>query len=58
VHLLTGEFDHTMVPISERAAAEIPGARLTIMRGLGHFPMSEDHDRLMEYLLPVLNDYA
>lgn len=58
VHLLTGEFDHTMVPISERAAAEIPGATLTVMRGLGHFPMSEDHERLMEYLLPVLSEYA
>jgi pimeloyl-ACP methyl ester carboxylesterase len=58
VHLLTGEFDHTMVPISERAASEIPGATLTIMRGLGHFPMSEDHDQLMDYLLPVLGGYA
>jgi len=58
VHLLTGEFDHTMVPISERAASEIPGATLTIMRGLGHFPMSEDHDQLMAYLLPVLDGYA
>jgi len=58
VHLLTGEFDHTMVPISERAASEIPGATLTIMRGLGHFPMSEDHDQLMAYLLPVLGGYA
>jgi len=58
VHLLTGEWDHTMVPVSERAASEIPGATLTIMRGLGHFPMSEDHDQLMTYLLPVLGGYA
>ncbi len=58
VHLLTGEFDHTMVPISERAAGEIPGASLTVMRGLGHFPMSEDHHQLMRYLLPVLDGYA
>jgi len=58
VHLLTGEFDHTMVPISERAASEIPGATLTIMHGLGHFPMSEDHDQLMDYLLPVLGGYT
>jgi pimeloyl-ACP methyl ester carboxylesterase len=58
VHLLTGEFDHTMVPISERAASEIPGSSLTVMRGLGHFPMSEDHDQLMTYLLPVLDGYA
>jgi pimeloyl-ACP methyl ester carboxylesterase len=58
VRLLTGEFDHTMVPISRRAAQEIRGATFTVMRGLGHFPMSEDHDRLMTYLLPVLADYA
>jgi pimeloyl-ACP methyl ester carboxylesterase len=58
VHLLTGEFDHTMVPITQRAAAAISGSTCTIMRGLGHFPMSEDHDRLMRYLLPVLDRFA
>ncbi len=58
VHLLTGEYDPTMVPISQRAAAAIPGARLQIMKGLGHFPMSEDHDALMPYLLPVLDEIA
>jgi pimeloyl-ACP methyl ester carboxylesterase len=58
VRLLTGEFDYAMVPISQRAAEEIPGATFTLMKGLGHFPMSEDHERLMTYLLPVLADYA
>jgi pimeloyl-ACP methyl ester carboxylesterase len=57
VHLLTGEFDHTMVPISERAAAEIDGATYELMAGLGHFPMSEDHAQLMLYLLPVLKSF-
>jgi pimeloyl-ACP methyl ester carboxylesterase len=57
VHLLTGEFDHTMVPITERAAAEIPGASCVIMAGLGHFPMSEDHEQLLRYLLPVLDSF-
>jgi pimeloyl-ACP methyl ester carboxylesterase len=57
VHLLTGEFDHTMVPITERAAAEIRGATYTVMAGLGHFPMSEDHAQLMRYLLPVLESF-
>jgi len=57
VHLLTGEFDHTMVPITERAAAEINGATFTLMNGLGHFPMSEDHAQLMKYLLPVLDTF-
>ncbi|HEY3754090.1 MAG TPA: alpha/beta hydrolase [Pseudonocardiaceae bacterium] len=58
VHLLTGEFDHTMVPITERAAAEISGASYTVMAGLGHFPMSEDHAQLMRYLLPVLDSFV
>jgi pimeloyl-ACP methyl ester carboxylesterase len=58
VRLLTGEFDYAMVPISRRAADEIPGATFTLMKGLGHFPMSEDHEQLMTYLLPVLADYA
>jgi pimeloyl-ACP methyl ester carboxylesterase len=58
VRLLTGEFDYAMVPISMRAAEEIPGATFTLMKGLGHFPMSEDHEQLMNYLLPVLADYA
>jgi pimeloyl-ACP methyl ester carboxylesterase len=58
VRLLTGEFDYAMVPISLRAAEEIPGATFTLMKGLGHFPMSEDHEQLMNYLLPVLADYA
>jgi pimeloyl-ACP methyl ester carboxylesterase len=57
VHLLTGAFDHTMVPITERAAAEIPGAEAVIMAGLGHFPMSEDHAQLMRYLGPVLDSF-
>ncbi|HEX3789896.1 MAG TPA: alpha/beta hydrolase [Pseudonocardiaceae bacterium] len=58
VHLLTGEFDHTMVPITRRAADEIAGASLTIMPGLGHFPMSEDHEQLIRYLLPVLDSFV
>ncbi|MGH3248647.1 MAG: alpha/beta fold hydrolase [Trebonia sp.] len=58
VRLLTGEFDYAMVPISQTAAEEIPGATFTLMKGLGHFPMSEDHEQLMNYLLPVLADYA
>lgn len=54
VYLLTGEHDVTMVPISRHAAQEIDGSSLQIMEGLGHFPMSEDHDQLMRYLRPVL----
>ena len=28
------------------------------MEGLGHFPMSEDHDALMLHVLPILDAVA
>ena len=55
VHLLTGEYDWATPPaLSEALAAEIPGATFEVMRGLGHFPMSEDPQRFLEYVRPVL----
>jgi pimeloyl-ACP methyl ester carboxylesterase len=55
VSLLTGSYDYSCTPAMTRAAAAaIPGARLTIMEGMGHFPMIEDYPRLREYLLPEL----
>jgi pimeloyl-ACP methyl ester carboxylesterase len=35
-------------------AAAIPGARLTIMEGMGHFPMIEHYEAFRRYLLPEL----
>ncbi|MEM7188376.1 MAG: alpha/beta hydrolase [Pseudomonadota bacterium] len=55
VYMLTGEYDHSCTPDASReTAARIDGAELTIMDGLGHFPMSEDPDRFKGYLMPVL----
>jgi pimeloyl-ACP methyl ester carboxylesterase len=34
--------------------AKRTGAPATIMQGLGHFPMSEDPEKFVSYLLPVL----
>jgi hypothetical protein len=31
---------------------------MQIMEGLGHFPMSEDHEGLMKYVLPILDGIA
>ena len=46
LYLLTGEYDFSCTPEDTRAtAARIPGARLTIMKELGHFPMSEHPER-------------
>jgi pimeloyl-ACP methyl ester carboxylesterase len=53
--LLTGEYDYSCTPEETRAAAaSIPGAEVTIMPGLGHFPMSENPPLFLSHLLPVL----
>ncbi len=55
VYLLTGEYDYSCAPEDSAAtAARIPGAQLTIMKRLGHFPMSENPAQFRTYLLPVL----
>ena len=55
--LLTGEYDFSCTPEdTQRTAAAIPGAQLTIMQRLGHFPMSEDPARFRTYILPVLEE--
>ena len=57
LYMLTGEYDYSASPAdSEAAAALIPGAKLTIMKGLGHFPMSENPEGFRGYLLPVLEE--
>lgn len=46
VHILWGEGDPVAVPAIARAlAAETPGAELTWLSGLGHYPMVEDPQR-------------
>ena len=55
LYLLTGEYDYSCTPEDTRALARpIPGAQVTIMQGLGHFPVSEDPPRFLGYLRPVL----
>jgi pimeloyl-ACP methyl ester carboxylesterase len=57
VYMLTGEYDYSASPEDAQAtAARIKGARLTIMKDLGHFPMSENPEQFRTYLLPVLRD--
>jgi pimeloyl-ACP methyl ester carboxylesterase len=58
VYLLTGEYDFLTVPLSEEAARQIKGSEYELMKGLGHFPMSEDPDQFARYLLPVLAKIA
>lgn len=55
VFMLTGEYDHSCTPQASRdTAALIDGADLTIMDGMGHFPMSENPAEFKKHLMPVL----
>jgi len=57
VYMLTGEYDYSCSPDDSQAtAARISGAQLTIMKDLGHFPMTENPAQFRTYLLPVLED--
>jgi pimeloyl-ACP methyl ester carboxylesterase len=57
VFLLTGEYDYSCSPEDTLEVAKaIPGAQVTIMPGLGHFPMSEDYASFRRYLRPALTD--
>jgi pimeloyl-ACP methyl ester carboxylesterase len=59
VALLTGEYDYSCTPaMSEAVAAAIPGARLTVMKGMGHFPMIENYAGLRPYLVSALDHVA
>lgn len=55
LYFLTGEYDYSCTPDDTRELArQIAGAHVTIMEGLGHFPVSEDPQRFLSYLRPVL----
>lgn len=55
LYLLTGEYDYSCSPADTLdLASHIKGAQVTIMQGLGHFPVSEDPPRFLGYLRPVL----
>jgi len=56
LYMLNGEYDYSARPEdAEAIVAAVPGAELTIMPGLGHFPMSEDPVTFRRHLLPVLD---
>ncbi len=56
VHILSGEYDYSGTSEHGRAAHEaIPGSTWTEMKGVGHFPMSENPVAFARYLLPILD---
>ena len=57
LYLLTGEYDFSCTPAdTERTAAKIKGARVTVLREIGHFPMSENPAQFRRYIAPVLEE--
>jgi pimeloyl-ACP methyl ester carboxylesterase len=57
LYLLTGEYDFSCMPEDTiRTAEQIPGAEVTVMKELGHFPMSENPAQFRGYILPVLEN--
>ncbi len=59
VSLLTGEYDYSCTPaMTEAVAASIPGSRMTIMRGMGHFPMIENYTAFRPFLARELDCMA
>jgi pimeloyl-ACP methyl ester carboxylesterase len=57
LYLLTGEYDYACTPDGTlEVAKSIPGAKVRIMKEIGHFPMSENPEKFHSYLLPVLDE--
>ena len=57
LYLLTGEYDYSASPKDTQAVVErVKGAKFTVMKGLGHFPMSENPEAFLGYLRPVLEE--
>lgn len=59
VYLLSGEYDWGNPPEDTRKLAEqIKGAKFVEMKGLGHFPMSENFEAFKRYVMPILDEIA
>jgi pimeloyl-ACP methyl ester carboxylesterase len=56
IYLLSGEYDPSATPEMGKDVADLIGAaHFEVMRGMGHFPMSENPDLFREYLIPILD---
>ena len=56
VYMLTGEYDYSCTPeTSERTARQIPGAIFESMKGLGHFPLTENPEQFTPYFHKALD---
>lgn len=56
LYLLSGEYDPSATPEMGREVAELANAaHFEVMKGMGHFPMSENPELFRQYLLPILD---
>tara|TARA_R110002074_G_scaffold49292_6_gene125779 strand:+ start:373 stop:1209 length:837 start_codon:yes stop_codon:yes gene_type:complete len=59
VHFLVGAYDLTCTPEdAQRTADAIPGATISVMEELGHFPMSEHPDGFLPFFVDALERMA
>jgi pimeloyl-ACP methyl ester carboxylesterase len=56
LYLLTGEYDISATPaLTAELAKLVKATHFEVMKGLGHFPMSENPAQFRRYLAPVLD---
>ncbi|KAJ4558247.1 hypothetical protein HRR86_000214 [Exophiala dermatitidis] len=56
IYFLTGEYDWSTTPQMSKATADkIRGANFQSMKGLGHFPATEDPRKFVPYLLEAID---
>ena len=59
VHILSGEYDYSgTAELGKAASQAITGSTWEEMKGVGHFPMSENPEIFLTYLLPILDRIA
>ena len=57
VHIMNGEYDYSgTIEKGRTAHAAIAGSTHCAMTDIGHFPMAENPERFMHYLLPILDE--
>ena len=55
MYLLTGEYDYSTTPeMSRKTAGKVSGAMFEEMKGLGHFPATEDPEAFKPYLIKAV----
>lgn len=58
VHILSGGYDASGTIMAGKAHQAIAGSTFSTMQDVGHFPMSENPQKFIEYLLPILKKFT